>query len=63
MDIRFVSHENTNPSKHLNRSEPHPNHLGTPISTVNFFNVLMIYLKTSKKVHEVKIFLYVKLCT
>ena len=40
MDIRFVGHENINPSKHLNRSGLHLNHLGTPILTVNFLNVL-----------------------
>ena len=28
MDIRFVGHENINPSKHLNRSGLHINHLG-----------------------------------
>ena len=40
MDMRFVEHENINPSKHLNRSGLHLNHLGTPILTVNFLNVL-----------------------
>ena len=40
MDIRFVGHENINPSKHLNCSGLHLNHLGTPILTVNFLNVL-----------------------
>ena len=40
MDMRFVGHENINPSKHLNRSGLHLNHLGTPILTVNFLNVL-----------------------
>ena len=40
MDMRFVGHENINPSKHLNRSGLHINHSGTPILTVNFFNVL-----------------------
>ena len=40
MDIRFVGHENTNPSKHLNHSGPHLNHFGTPILTVNFLNKL-----------------------
>ena len=40
MDIRFVGYENINPSKHLNRSDLHPNHLGTPILTVSFLNVL-----------------------
>ena len=32
--------ENVNPSKHLNLSGLHLNHLGTPILTVNFLNVL-----------------------
>ena len=40
MDMRFVGHENINLSKHLNRSGLHLNHLGTPILTVNFLNVL-----------------------
>ena len=40
MDICFVGHENINPSKHLNRSDLHLNHLGTPILAVNFLNVL-----------------------
>ena len=40
MDMHFVGHENINPSKHLNRSGLHLNHLGTPILTVNFLNVL-----------------------
>ena len=40
MDIRFVGRENINPSKHLNRSGLHLNHLGTPVLTVNFINVL-----------------------
>ena len=40
MDIGFVGHENINPSKHLNCSGLHLNHLGTPILTVNFLNVL-----------------------
>ena len=40
MDMRFVGHENINPSKQLNRSGLHLNHSGTPILTVNFFNVL-----------------------
>ena len=39
-DIRFVGHKNINPSKHLNRSGVHVNHLDTPILTVNFLNVL-----------------------
>ena len=39
-NICFVGHENINPSKHLNLSGLHLNHLGTPILTVNFFNVL-----------------------
>ena len=39
-DIRFVGHKNINPSKHLNRSGLHVNHLDTPILTVNFLNVL-----------------------
>ena len=38
--LRFVGHENINSSKHLNRSGLHPNHLGTPILTVSFLNVL-----------------------
>ena len=40
MEMRFVGHDNINPSKHLNRSGLHLNHLGTPILTVNFLNVL-----------------------
>ena len=40
MDMRFVGHENINPSKHLNCSGLHLNHLGTPILIVNFLNVL-----------------------
>ena len=40
MDIRFVSHENINSSKHLNCSGLQLNYLGTPILTVNFLNVL-----------------------
>ena len=42
MAIRFVGNENINPSKHLNRSGLHLNHLATPILilTVNFLNVL-----------------------
>ena len=40
MDIRFVGHENINPSTHLNCSGLHFNDLGTPILTVNFLNVL-----------------------
>ena len=39
-EMRFAGHENINPSKHLNRSGLHLNHLGTPILTVNFLNVL-----------------------
>ena len=40
LDMCFVGHENINPSKLLNRSGMHLNHLGTPILTVNFFNVV-----------------------
>ena len=40
LDIRFVGRENINPSKHLNRSALHLNHLGTPVLTVNFLDVL-----------------------
>ena len=40
MDMRFVGYKTINPSKHLNRSGLHLNHLGTPIFTVNFLNVL-----------------------
>ena len=40
MDIRFVEHENINPSKHLNRSGLHLNHLRAPVLNVNFLNVL-----------------------
>ena len=40
--MRFVGHENVNPSKHLNRSGLHLNYLGTPILTANFLNVLNI---------------------
>ena len=40
MDIHFVGNENINPSKHLNRSGLHLNHLGTPILTADFLNVL-----------------------
>ena len=36
MDIRFVGHKNINPSKHLNNSGLHLNHLVTPILDVNF---------------------------
>ena len=34
----LVGHENINPRKHMNHSDL--NHLGTPILTVNFLNVL-----------------------
>ena len=40
MDMRLDGHENINPCKHLNRYGLHLNHLGTPILTVNFLNVL-----------------------
>ena len=40
MDICFVGPENINPSKYLNCSDLHLYHLGTPILTVNFLNVL-----------------------
>ena len=40
MDIRSVGNEIINPGKHLNRSGLHLNHLGTPILTANFLNVL-----------------------
>ena len=40
MEMRFVGHENINPSKHLNRSYLHLNHLGTPILIVKFLSVL-----------------------
>ena len=40
MGMRFVGHENINPRKHMNHSDLHLNHLGTPILTVNFLNVL-----------------------
>ena len=40
IDMRLVGHENINPSKHLNRSGLNLNHLGTPILTANFLNVL-----------------------
>ena len=40
LDIRFVGRENINHSKHLNRSALHLNHLGTPVLTVNFLDVL-----------------------
>ena len=40
MDMRSVGNEIINPGKHLNRSGLHLNHLGTPILTVNFLNVL-----------------------
>ena len=39
-DIRFVAHENINPSKHLNCSVLHVYHFGEPILTVTFLNVL-----------------------
>ena len=39
MVMRFVGHQNINPSKHQNRSGLHLNHLGTTILTVNFLNV------------------------
>ena len=35
-----MGYENINPSKQLNRSGLHLNHLGAPILTVNFLNVL-----------------------
>ena len=40
MEMRFVGHQNINPSKHLNRSYLHLNHLGTPILIVKFLSVL-----------------------
>ena len=40
IDIRFLRHENVNPSNHQNCSGWYLNHLGTPILTVNFLNVL-----------------------
>ena len=40
IDMCLVGQENINPSKHLNRSGLNLNHLGTPILTVNFLNVL-----------------------
>ena len=40
MNMPFVGHENINPSKRLNRSGLHLNHLGTPVLTVKFLNVL-----------------------
>ena len=40
MDMHFVGNENINPSKHLNRSRLHLNHLGTPILSADFLNVL-----------------------
>ena len=40
MDMRFVGHENMTPSKHLNRFGLYLNHLGMPILTANFLNVL-----------------------
>ena len=36
MDINFVGHENINTIKHLNRSDMHLNHLGTPIYLLIF---------------------------
>ena len=42
MNMHFVGYENINPNKHLNRSGLHLNHLGTPILTVNFLNVLIV---------------------
>ena len=40
MEMHFVGHENINPSKHMNRSQLHLNHLDTSILIVNFLNVL-----------------------
>ena len=40
MGMCFVGHENINPSKHLNHSGLHLSHLGKPILTVNFLNLL-----------------------
>ena len=37
--MRFVGHQNINPSKHRYCSGLHLNHLRTPILTVNFLNV------------------------
>ena len=39
-NMRYVGHDNINPTKHLSRSGLHLNHLGTPILSVNFLNVL-----------------------
>ena len=44
--IHFIGHENTNPSKYLNRSDQHLSHLGAPIFlTVNFLNTLTLYFR------------------
>ena len=40
MGIRLVGLDNINPSKHLNRSGLHLNHLCTSILSVNFLSVL-----------------------
>ena len=40
MSIHFVGRKNIDPGKHLNLSGLLLNPLGTPILTVNFFNVL-----------------------
>ena len=40
MDIRFVGHENINPSKHLKRCGLHLNHLRTLSLAVNIINAL-----------------------
>ena len=39
-NLRYVGHDNINPTKHLSRSGLHLNHLGTPILSANFLNVL-----------------------
>ena len=40
IDIRFVGHKNITPSKYMNLSGLQFIHLGTPILTVDFLNVL-----------------------
>ena len=48
INIRFIGHENINPSKYLNRSDQHLSHLRAPIFlTVNFLNILTLYFAMS----------------
>ena len=52
MDMRFVGHENINPSKHQNRFGVYLNHLDTPTLTVNFLNVLNSLDSEIKRLEE-----------